>query len=708
MFVTRIRSLRLLGIVALLIFAVSAAMAAELTPPIAKVIPKIDTSFGDIRVDNYYWMRDRENPDVLAYIEAENAYTDAVMAHAEGDIEKLYQEIKGRIKETDLSVPAKHGDYFYYQRQEEGKQYDIYCRKQGSLEAPEEILLDANILAMGREFMDIGAFEVSPDHKLLAFGLDDKGSERYTIRVKDIASGDLYPDAIELTAGDVVWANDSKTLFYTKVDDAWRPYQLYRHTLGTDPTQDVMVYQEDDDRFWVSIRRTKSNAYLLLNTSSEITSEWRYLDANDPNGEFKTIRPREQGIEYSVDHRGDRFYIWTNEKAVNFKVMTAPVSDPGKANWTELIAHRPDVKIDAVEMFDGFMVVYERKNGLQAIRITDLTTNESHDVVFPEPVYSYRGAENPEFVTGLLRFNYVSLVTPNTVYDYDMKTRQWNLLKRREVLGGYNPDEYQSERLFATARDGAKVPISIVYKKGLVKNGENPLYLDAYGAYGVSEDPWFSSNRISLLNRGFVWAIAHVRGGGEMGRPWYEDGKLLKKKNTFYDFIDCAKYLVKQKFTKPEKTVIYGASAGGLLIGAVVNMAPQQFGVAIAGVPFVDMMNTMLDETIPLTVIEYEEWGNPNVEKYYRYMRSYSPYDNVTKQAYPHLLIESSLNDTRVSYWEGTKWAAKLRILDTSPNRLLLKTNMGAGHGGASGRYDALREVAFEYAFILDCLGMLK
>jgi oligopeptidase B len=364
-----------------------------------------------------------------------------------------------------LSVPAKHGDYFYYQRQEEGKQYDIYCRKQGSLEAPEEILLDANILAMGEEFMDIGAFEVSPDHKLLALGVDDKGSERYTIKIKDIASGDLYPDAIELTAGDVVWANDSKTLFYTKVDDAWRPYQLYRHTLGTDPTQDVMVYQEDDDRFWVSIRRTKSNAYLLLNTSSEITSEWRYLDANDPNGEFKTIRPREQGIEHSVDHRGDRFYIWTNEKAVNFKVMTAPVSDPGKANWTELIAHRPDVKIDAVEMFDGFMVVYERKNGLQAIRITDLTTNESHDVVFPEPVYSYRGAENPEFVTGLLRFNYVSLVTPNTVYDYDMKTRQWNLLKRREVLGGYNPDEYQSERLFATARDGAKVPISIVYKK---------------------------------------------------------------------------------------------------------------------------------------------------------------------------------------------------------------------------------------------------
>jgi len=526
--------------------------------------------------------------------------------------------------------------------------------------------------------------------------------------VKDIASGDLYPDAIELTSGDAVWANDNRTLFYTKVDDAWRPFQLYRHTLGTDPAQDVMVYQEDDDRFWVSIGRTKSNAYLLCGVSSKVTDEWRYLDANNPNGDFRVIRPREQGIEYSLDHRGDKFYIWTNENAVNFKVMTAPVSDPGKANWTELIAHRPEVKIDGVEMFDGFMVVYQRQNGLQTIRITDMATNESHDVGFPEPVYSYTGTENPDFFTNLLRFSYVSLVTPNTVYDYNMKTREWNLLKRREVLGGYNSDDYQSERLFATARDGVKVPISLVYNKGLMKNGENPLYLDAYGAYGSSEDPWFSSSRISLLNRGFVWAIAHVRGGGEMGRPWYEDGKLLKKKNTFYDYIDCAKYLVEQKYTKPEKTVAYGASAGGLLIGAVVNMAPEQFGVVIAAVPFVDLMNTMLDETIPLTVIEYEEWGNPNVEEYYRYMRSYSPYDNVTRQAYPHLLIECGLNDTRVQYWEAAKWAAKLRTVNTSTNRLLLKTNMGAGHGGSSGRYDALKELAFEYAFMLDCLGMLK
>ncbi len=695
-------------VVALVLSLSAAIWATDIEAPKAKIIPKIDTVFGEERIDNYYWLRERDNPDVMAYLEAENAYTDEVMKHTEAFQEKLYQEIKSRIKETDLSVPFERGGYYYYTRNEEGKQYPIYCRKKGSLEAPEEIILDINQLAEGKEFMDVGAYDISPDQTLLAYGTDETGAERYDLRIKNLTTGELYPEVLEGISSNVTWAADNKTLFYTVYDQAWRPYQLYRHTLGTDRSEDVLIYQEDDELYWIGTYLTKDNAFLILAVGSNTTDEVYYLDATNPTGEFKVVHPREKGLEYSLTHHGDKFYITTNDNAVNFKLVSAPVSDPRKENWTEVIPARDEVKIDGLDMFKNYMVVYERERGLQTIRVTDMTTDETYYIDFPEPVYSYGTHLNPEFNTNILRFTYMSLVTPNSVYDYNMKTRERELKKQREVLGGYNKDDYTSERVFATAPDGAQVPISMVYRKGLVKDGNNPVYLYGYGSYGSSMDPWFSTARISLMDRGFIYAVAHIRGGGEMGRPWYEDGKLLKKKNTFIDFIACAEYLIKEKYTKPEKIAIVGGSAGGMLIGACVNMRPDLFGVAIAQVPFVDVMNTMLDPSLPLTVIEYEEWGNPNIEEYYRYMDSYSPYDNVKPMAYPNLLIMSSLNDTRVQYWEGAKWAAKLRANNTGHDRLLLKTNMGAGHGGNSGRYDALKEVAFEYAFILDCMGITE
>lgn len=688
------------------VLAVSSVLAAE--PPIAKQAPHVDTVLGHERVDMYYWMRERDNPDVLEYLNAENAYTEAVMAHAQPLVDKLYQEIKGRIKETDLSVPVKDGEYFYYSRDEEGKQYKIHCRKKGSMDAPEEILLDENVLAEGREYMNVGTFAISPDHRLLAYSIDETGAERYDLVIKNLETGELYPDRIDGMTGDATWANDNKTMFYTVADDTWRPYQLYRHTLGTDRSEDVMIYQEEDDKFWMGVGRTKSDAYILVGIGSKVTDEWYFLDANDPTGEFQVIRPREQSIEYSVDHHGDQFYILTNENAIDFKLMKAPVSSPAKEHWTEYIPYRQGVKIDGMEMFRDYMVVKERENGLEQLLVIDMNTGDRHHIDFPEPVYSLGGGDNPEFYSEVLRFSYQSMVTPSSVYDYNLKTRERELRKQREVLGGFDPAMYHQERVFATARDGAQVPISMVYRKGLEMNGQNPVYLYGYGSYGISQDPYFSSSRISLLDRGFIFAIPHIRGGGEMGRQWYEDGKFLKKKNTFYDFIDCAEFLCKEGYTSPDKLIASGGSAGGLLVGAVINMRPDLFEVAIGAVPFVDVMNTMLDESIPLTVIEYEEWGNPNEPEYYEYMNSYSPYDNITKQDYPNLLIESSYNDTRVQYWEGAKWAAKLRQFNTGDNRLLLKTNMGAGHGGSSGRYDYLKELAFEYAFVLDCLGITE
>ena len=683
----------------------SSANSQEPQPPIAKVVPVTDTLFGDVRVDNYFWLRDKENPEVIAYLEAENAYTAAKMAHTEALQQKLYEEMLGRIKETDLDVPEKIDNYYYYTRSEEGKQYKIYCRKDGSLDAAEEILLDHNVLAEGKEFCDLGVYLVSPSHKLLAYSIDTTGGERYTLYVKDLATGAMLADEVPNTS-DVVWANDNQTLFYSTLDEAHRPYQLYRHALGTAAANDVLVYQEDDDQFYLSIERTKSDAYLLLGLGSITSSEYRYLDADKPTDEFKMINPREPGHEYDVTHHGDRFYITTNDQAKNFKLVSASTSDPAKANWKTEIAHDPKVKIDGAEAFASHLAISKRENGLQGLQVMDFKTGVSHNIDFPEPVYAFSEARNPDYNTNLLRFTYYSLTTPRTVYDYNMDDRTREMKKQYEVLGGYDPSQYASERIFATAADGAQIPISMVYRTGMVKNGANPLLLYGYGAYGISSDPWFSSNRLSLLDRGFIFAIAHVRGGGEMGRSWYDDGKLLNKKNTFTDFIACAEHLIAGHYTAKEKLVIDGGSAGGLLMGAVVNMRPDLFKAVIASVPFVDVINTMLDESIPLTVIEFDEWGNPKAEEYYHYMVSYSPYDQVEAKAYPDILITAGLNDPRVGYWEPAKWTAKMRATKTGENLLLLKTEMGSGHSGASGRYDFLKDIAFEYAFLLDRLGI--
>jgi oligopeptidase B len=680
---------------------------ADMEPPKAKIEPKADTMFDTVLVDNYFWLRDRDNPEVIAYLEAENDYTEASMSHAKDLQEKLYNEMVGRIKETDLSVPVKVGDYYYYSREEKGKQYEIYCRKAGSLEAEEEILLDLNKLAEGHDFLRLGAYEVSDDHRLLAYAIDTVGNERYTLHVKDLTTGQLYPETIDNLSGDVEWAADNRTIFYTVPDDAWRPYRLYRHVLDTDPTKDVLVYEESDDKFWMDVGKTKDKKYLLIGSGSKVTSEYRYLPTDDPTGEFTIIQPRVHEMEYEVYHHGGYFYIVTNaDGAKNFKLVKTSVETPGKEFWEEVIPYDRKVKIDGLDVFKDYLVVYKRENGLQAIEVRNLTDGEKYDVDFPEPVYAVYGSSNPEYNSGTLRFTYMSLVTPNSVYDYNMETRERELKKRKEVLGDYDPDDYQSERIFATAEDGTKIPISLVYRKGMTRNGNNPLYLYGYGAYGISMDPWFSSNRLSLLDRGFIFAIAHIRGGGELGRYWYDEGKLRDKVNTFTDFIACAEHLIDQGYTSSKRLAISGGSAGGLLIGAVVNMRPDLCEVAVANVPFVDIMNTMLDESIPLTVVEYEEWGNPNEKKFFDYMLSYSPYDNVKKQAYPNMFITGGLHDTRVQYWEPAKWTAKLQANNTGHNRILLKTNMGAGHGGKSGRYDYLRDLALEYAFVLDCFGI--
>ncbi len=681
---------------------------AALTPPVAKTDPKVDTVHGEACVDNYFWLREKSNTEVIEYLKAENKYTQAMMQHTEGFQEQLYQELLGKIKETDLSVPEKIGDYYYYTRTEEGKQYPIYCRKKGNLEAEEEILLDQNALAEGHEYLEIGVYKISPNHQLLAYSIDTTGGESYTLYVKDLNTGQLLGDQIPNTYYSVEWANDNQTLFYTTLDAAKRPYKLYRHQLGSDPAADALIYHEADESFFLDVSKTRSKAYLLMELENINTSEVHYLEANQPTGEFRVISPRQSELEYSVEHHGDQFFIVTNADAVNFKLMRASVNNPSRANWEEVIPHRETVKLDGVSAFRNHLVISEREGGLQTIRIRNLTTGEEHPVDFPEPVYTVQGGRNPEFNTDTLRFNYASLVTPMSVFDYEMDARTRELKKQDEVLGGYDPSLYESERIFAKAADGTPIPISLVYKKGVVKDGGSPLLLYGYGSYGINSEPYFSSNRLSLLDRGFRYAIAHIRGGEEMGRAWYENGKLLHKRNTFTDFIACAEHLIAEKYTASSKIVIEGGSAGGLLMGAVTNMRPELFEIVIAKVPFVDVVNTMLDASIPLTVIEYDEWGNPNEKKFYDYIKSYSPYDNIEAKEYPHILITAGLNDPRVHYWEPAKWTAKLRTLKTGDNQLLLKTEMGAGHGGPSGRYDYLKEIAFEYAFIFDLLEIDK
>ncbi len=675
-------------------------------PPVAKIVPHSTTIHGKVRTDNYHWLRNRDSKDVIAYLEAENAYTQAMMKHTAGLREELYKEMKGRIKETDLTVPTRMDDYYYYTRTFEGKQYRVHCRKHGSLDAEEEVLLDQNELAKGRKYFRIGRFKVSPNHKLLAYSVDSSGNETYTLRVKDLQTGELLPDEVPNTYYSLEWGNDNSTLFYTVLDHAKRPYRLYRHRLGTDASEDQLVYQEDDEAYHLRLSKTRSRRFLLMSMESQITSEVRFLDADRPFSEFRTIHPRQHAMEYSVENHGDQFYIVTNDDAINFKLVKTQVDNPSKKHWTEVIPHRPDVKLDGVDAFRDHLAIYEREGGLRRLRIRRLPDGRQYDVEFREPVYTFFPTGNQEFDTTTLRYSYTSLVTPRSVFDFDMNTRARVLKKQDEVLGGYDPSRYQSERLLATAKDGTPVPISLVYRKGMVRNGRTPTLLYGYGSYGASMDPYFSSNRVSLLDRGFIFAIAHIRGGGEMGRPWYENGKLLHKRNTFTDFIACAEHLVHEHYTSPQHLAIMGGSAGGLLMGAITNMRPDLVKAVIAKVPFVDVINTMLDDSIPLTVIEYEEWGNPNKKAYYDYMMTYSPYDNVEAKGHPNMLITAGLNDPRVQYWEPAKWTAKLRALKTDDSVVLLKTNMGAGHGGASGRYDKFRETAFEYAFLLDTLGV--
>jgi oligopeptidase B len=673
-------------------------------PPVAPIVPRVETVHGETRVDDYFWLRHRNDPEVLAYLEAENRYTARVMRHTEALQERLYQEMRSRIQETDLSVPERLDDYVYYSRTETGGQYPIFCRKRVDGGA-EEILLDQNPLAAGHGYFRLGAVAVSPDHRLLAYSVDTSGGEEFTLYIKDLLTGELLAERIVNTSHGVAWANDSRTLFYTVLDEAHRPCRLYRHVVGTSPSDDILVYFEPDLSFFLDISRTRSRSYLLLDISSHSTSEVRFLSADDPGGSFRVIQPRQAGIEYTVSHHDDRFFITTNDGASNFRLAQAPVATPSKEFWTAVLPYRPEVKLDGTDSFRRHLVIYERASGLRQIRVLELASGEEYLIRFPEPVYTVRAHSNPEFDTTLLRFTYTSLLTPSSVVDYELAAQTWTVRKQTEVLGGYDASLYRSERLYAPAPDGVRVPISLVYRLPLENDGSRPMLLTGYGAYGLSYDPAFSSNNLSLLDRGFVVAIAHVRGGEEMGRPWYEGGRLLNKRQSFTDFIAAAEHLMGAGYTSAERLVISGGSAGGLLMGAVTNMRPELFRAVLAEVPFVDVVNTMLDASLPLTVIEYDEWGNPNDPVAYNYIRSYSPYDNVEPKEYPHMLVTAGLNDPRVAYWEPAKWTAKLRATKVGDGRLLLRTNMGAGHGGPSGRYDYLREIAFKYAFVLDVLG---
>ena len=673
------------------------------TPPMAKIIPKQLEKHGHVRTDDYYWLRERENPEVMAYLEAENEYTEKMMAHTEKLRETLFNEIKGRIKQDDSSVPYKKDDYYYYTRFEDGKEYPIYCRKKESLDNPEEIMLDVNVLAAGHGFLSVRGVTVSSGQDLLAFAVDTVGRRIYTIRFKNLTTDELYEEMIQAVAGMSVWALDNKTLFYVKQDPATlRWYQIYRHELGTDPAGDELVYQEDDETFSCYVWQTTSKRFIMIASYQTLSSEYRYIDAHRPLDEFVIFQERRRNHEYDVDHLGDKFYIRTNHQAQNFRLMETLVTAAGMANWKELIPHREDVLLSNFELFKNHLVLQERKAGLVHIRIINWDGSGEHYLDFGEPAYLAYISTNQIQDTQILRYGYTSLTTPNSTYDYDMAKHVKTLMKQDEVLGGFESGDYQTERLYATARDGIKVPISIVYRKGIKEDGSNPLLLYGYGSYGNSMNATFSAARLSLLDRGFVYAIAHIRGGQEMGRWWYEDGKLLKKKNTFTDFIACGEYLVKEGYTSPERLFSQGGSAGGLLVGAVMNMRPDLFKGIVTRVPWVDVVTTMLDEDIPLTTSEYDEWGNPNDKEYYEYMLSYSPYDQVTAKDYPNLLVTTSLHDSQVQYWEPAKWVAKLRALKTDNNLILLKTDMEAGHGGASGRYKRYRDTAFYYAFLLD------
>ncbi|MEN9640268.1 MAG: hypothetical protein RLZZ262_2137 [Bacteroidota bacterium] len=688
-------------------------------PPMAEKQSYAITEHGDTRIDNYYWMRlsdeqkNAEKPDaqtqkVLDYLNAENAYTKSTLAHTEDFQKKLFEEMKGRIKETDQSLPLKDNGYWYYTRFEAGKDYPFYCRKNESMETGvEEILINGPAMAEGKDYWALGGYDVSDDNNLMCYAEDVVSRRIYTARFKNLKTNEPFKDVLEGLAGAPVWAGDSKHVFYVKKDPTTlRAFQIWRHTLGKDQSLDELVFEEKDEEFSCFVYKTKSKKYMVIGSSQTMSTEYRVLEANNPTGQFRVIQPRERELEYSIDHFGDKFYITTNWQAKNFRLMETSEATTGKENWKEVIGHRSDVLLEGIEIFKNYLVVDERKNGLTQLRVIRWSDRSEHYISFNDPAYTAGTGGNPDFNTDVLRFGYSSMTTPSSTYDYNMETRERKLMKQQEVVGGHDPNQYQSERLYAKASDGTLVPISLVFKKGTKLDGQAPLLLYAYGSYGATMDAGFSSTRLSLLNRGFVFAIAHIRGGQEMGRHWYEDGKLLKKKNTFTDFIACAEHLVANKYTNKEKLFAMGGSAGGLLMGAITNMRPDLFKGIVSAVPFVDVVTTMLDETIPLTTFEFDEWGNPKEKAYYDYMKSYSPYDNIEAKNYPNILVTSGYWDSQVQYWEPAKYIAKMREMKTDNNQLLFWCNMDAGHGGKSGRFEALKEIALEYAFMFDLVGI--
>jgi oligopeptidase B len=672
-------------------------------PPFATRIPHPTTIHGRTLTDDYFWLRDKESPEVRAYLEAENAYTEEVMQPTKALQETLYAEMLGRIKQTDLSVPSRIGDYLYYSRTQEGQQYSYMCRRRRTDDAPEEVLLDLNALAQGHSYLSVGAYVVSDDQHWLAYSLDTTGYRQYVLQVKDLRTGAVLDERIE-RVGAVVWASDNRTLFYTTEDAvSKRSHQVWRHVLAA--PESTLVFEEHDELYDVSAGRSLDKEVIFIGSFARTSSELRFLPSAAPTGEFRIVVPRTPGHEYDADHYQGQLYIRTNKGASNFRIVTAPIANPSETHWTPFIDHDPAVKIDGMVFFARHAVIAEREGGLPALRVIEMSTGDTHRIATDEPDYTLALAANPEFDTDTVRYTYQSMVTPSSVYDYGMDTGERTLLKQQEVLGGYDPAQYQAERIWATARDGTKIPISLVYRRGVPRDGRAPMVLYGYGSYGISLSPIFSSSRLSLLDRGIVYAVAYVRGGGELGEDWRQQGRMMQKMQTFTDFIDCAEHVIRERYTSTEGLVIQGGSAGGLLVCGVANMRPALFRAVVAQVPFVDIMNTMLDATLPLTTSEYIEWGNPNERAAFEYMLTYSPYDNVTAQPYPAMLVHVSLNDSQVPYWEGAKLVAKLRVAKTNDRTLLLKANLGAGHGGASGRYDALRETAFSYAFILTEVG---
>jgi oligopeptidase B len=680
-------------------------MSTKIQPPIAKIIPHELEKHGHVRIDNYYWLNDRENPEVIDYLNKENDYYNQSTAHTKDFQKDLFEEMKARIKEDDSSVPYFYNGYYYITRFEKGKDYPIHSRKKGLLDAKEEIMFDCNEMAKGHSYFNLNGISISEDNQWVSFGIDTVSRRQYTIQIKNLETNEILPLKIENTTGGATWASDNKTLFYSRKDEVTlRPDRIYKHKLGSNPSEDVVVYFEKDDTFNVSIYKSKSKKYLIISSESTLTSEFQILLSAKPDEQFKVFQKRTRELEYSISHYEDSFYIVTNkDDATNFKVMKTPEDKTSKENWVDLIPHREEVLLEGIDIFKDFLVVSERFDGLNKIRIMPWSGEGEYYLPFELETYTAYTTTNIDFDTEILRYGYQSMAIPSSVIDFNMRTKEKTILKEQEVLGGkFDKNNYIEERIWATAQDGTKIPMSMVYRKGVELNGKNPFLLYAYGSYGMTMEPYFSTTRLSLLDRGFIYAIAHIRGGEDMGRMWYEDGKLLKKKNTFTDFIDCSKHVIAEKYTSAEHLYAEGGSAGGLLMGAIINMNPELYNGVIAQVPFVDVVTTMLDDTIPLTTGEYDEWGNPNVKKYYDYMLSYSPYDNVKEQDYPNLYISTGLHDSQVQYWEPAKWVAKLRVLKTNSKQLFMDTNMDAGHGGASGRFESLKEVAKEFSFLLD------